>query len=203
MPSTHPELNEIMKFVHTDKHFEDVIRKRVPEVYRDDFYSHLYLILLEMDRDKLIKDYNNGHLKRLVFAIILHQMDPECNNCFHKKYIKLDRSRIEFDSFENNLTYQKMIEDEDYMDPFPSQLNQLHEALRHLNPWKVQMFKLHYIEGLTYREISEKYKINLPKLNINNKEMNISTTYRWIKDIYDEVKKIIDNKNGNLPNNIN
>lgn len=183
-----PSMSSILLYINDSKEINNYLSKVVPYEYISDMKNHIILIVSEMNADKLDIAYDNDTLKFLVFRLISKQMDPRCNNCFHKTNIVSASSMTPHKVYE----YNNHIHTEDDVDTFKYEdikmLDKIDDLLRSLKPWKVEVFNLYYKEGLNCRQISN--RIGVKRRTIN----------RWVIEIRDIIKNKIENGNNN--NNI-
>lgn len=163
-------MNDILLYINDSIEVKKYIKKVVPYEYKDDMLSHLLLEVTKMNQSKIINMYNQKRLKYLLFRTISNQMDPKCLNCFYRIYIEPTKyERI------NNymLSYTLQPNDQDV------RLEDIDDTLRHMKPWKVDLFNQYYKDGKKLREIAEE------------RSMNIKTVMSWVYEIRDKVKKEI------------
>jgi len=76
----------------TQKEIYDIrimVDKFVTYKYREDFLQELYLIILELDEQKLLALQNSNTLLKFVFGVIRNQ-DRSSTSPFYKKYKHYD-----------------------------------------------------------------------------------------------------------------
>lgn len=177
-------MDQILSYINDSKDIHKYIHKVVPYQYKDDMMNHLILIANNMDRDKLNIAYKTRTLHYLMFRVISNQMDPKCRNCFYREVISpIDLTDYEGD-FKDNITEREELLRDDIQRVI--KLNAIKDVLRHLKPWKVEVFKMYYEDGLNYREISE--KLTNP---ITGKNLNDRTVQRWVSEVREQIKKEI------------
>ena len=168
-------MDQILLYINTSKDIHKYIHKVVPYQYKDDMMNHIIIIAHNMDKDKLFNAYKTKTLNYLMFRIISKQMDKRCRNCFYREVISpIDLTDDESDFKDNTGEREEMLRSDIKR---VVKLNEIRDTLRSMKPWKVELFKLYYEEGLNYREIGEKIG------------MNDRTVQRWVSEVKKQIKK--------------
>lgn len=161
-------INDILLYINDSIEVKNYIRKVVPYQYNEDMLSHLMIQVTNMKEDKVIEEYKHKRLKYLLFGVISKQMDPKCLNCFYRMYV-LPSQYKQIEDFK----FEDVVIEEDF------RLEMIDDTLRHMKPWKVDLFNQYYKEGKKLREIAEE------------RNMNIKTVMGWVYEVRDKVKKEI------------
>ena len=94
--------NEIVDYVYRHYKIGSLIRKIISTSDLDDSYKdleqYIYVLLLEMENNKLNELYNKKKLRHWVSQVILNQRNynsayPSKNNGVYNKYFKLSATR--------------------------------------------------------------------------------------------------------------
>lgn len=166
----------INKHLLEDSFYEEVLYKYLKsKKERDEFRQELWLILLSMPDEKIIGYYNNNCLKYIYIGIIDNQIKSS-SSPWHKKFrtssIYIDE--VIFKDHKENTLIDNIL---DFEIEYIEKLNYIEEELlrlESLNPSLIRditIFKMHYCEGLTYRQIVDKTGIFLT--NVHNYIKNI------------------------------
>ena len=193
----------IIDYVINDKKINDMISKLVSHYYLDDFKSHFYLQLLEMDIKKLKKAYIKKYINLLCYRVIRNQYLSKSssfwkiyrNNGFYKE-VRVEDNDLTYLSLEsNNDSVVGIIEEQELnniekIDLLINELNlnkeseviediirQINEWLNHRHYYHSELFKMYYFEGMTYKAIEEKTGIYYQTVSYSVKK-----TLVWIKD---------------------
>lgn len=159
-------MDKILMSVYNNEEVDKYIWRVVPYSYVEDMKQHLIIEFMKVNILKLNKMFIEGSLKYLAFRIVSNQMDPKCGNCFYKKVIK--------PSLNNELKDINIVYNEDRVED--DRLDRIEDVLRGIKPWKVNLFRMYYEEGLNFRQISEKTG------------MNIKTVQSWIYEVKNILK---------------
>lgn len=100
------------------KEVNDAFKKMQPEELQEDLKAEVFLVLCEMDDDKIKGLYERNELKFYIVRIMLNMIKSD-RSTFYKQY----RNYTEFD-----LTHQKPdeVENTNYIDKLASKLEGLH-----------------------------------------------------------------------------
>lgn len=162
--------NIILEWINNNQEIDKYIHRMVPFRYEDDMKQHLMIEISRVNYNKLNNMFNARTLKFLAFRIVKNHMDPDCGNCFYKKYIKPDR-------LSEDIGVVKSITSQDYQELSPDdRILKIEDTLRGMKPWKVNLFNMYYKDGYNFREIGEKVG------------MNIETVKSWIYEVRNDLK---------------
>lgn len=173
--------NKIIEIVMNNKSLNSSISKMVSHHYVDDFKSHFYLQLLNMDINKLNKAYKQKYLERLCYKVIRNQYFSKSssfwklyrNSGFWKEY-KIDDDvtyldkEIDIDMLEeSNLKIIEIVEliiDDTTINRSTDNIintiiEDVKDILRHIHWYDAELFNLYYIQGYNYSQIENKIGI--------------------------------------------
>lgn len=77
--------DRIISDLYTDKDISEAIGKMQPEELRDDLRQEMFLVLCELDTDRLIKMHSEGWLKFFLVRTMLNMVKSD-RSTFHKKF---------------------------------------------------------------------------------------------------------------------
>lgn len=141
---------EIKNYILTNKIINEFISKIQPE-FRGDFISHIWLILLEKDNDKIEELYNSGELGKYIIGVMQIQL-KKTNSTFNQ--IWKPTNHIE--------PTDLYIEDKEYVEvDNRKKLLKINRVINNVRPTDGVIFRLYYgidndgnlIEPKTYKEI--------------------------------------------------
>lgn len=143
------------------------ILKSVPTTWRDDFKSHLFKILIEMDRGKFIKIWKSGKIYYYIFGIVKNQWDNRkvgSGSSFWKENRILDDGEtINSDTLSDDNEVSTIIILEDW---WHEAKGDILDDFRRVNKNTInyffnrQMFELYYFKGMKLKQISKETGIN-------------------------------------------
>lgn len=173
-------LNELVSTKFVDSYCKKKLVNR--EVDLDEAIQYCWLIICELDEEKLIQWYNEGGINKIrqVASGIIHRQLVSKNSPFYNQYIKKntrtiikrrtndkkqkwnevegwnednnDNTTITEDSFEDLKEEFELKKDNEYINTF-KQLNELEQSIL-----------LTYIENKTYTQTAKKLNISTPVL---------------------------------------
>lgn len=79
-------MNEIHNYIIHNKIIKDYFSK-IPIEYRDDFIQHIWIIILELDKNKIQTLYDKGELGKFIIGIISNQLKSNTSS-FYKQFRK-------------------------------------------------------------------------------------------------------------------
>lgn len=165
---------EIQDYIINNKIINDYFSK-VQAEWKDDFKSHIYLIIFEMNDSKLESLYEKGELGKFIVGIITNQLKSKTSSFYN-----LYKKNTEIDYYSYNLVNDFKPTEEIIRNEINKKINysNIMNKLKGFHPYHLSLFKLKYVDGLTIKQISE-------KLNIK-----YTTVYASIRKTEDKLKKL-------------
>lgn len=134
--------NFIISDLYQSKDINDAIGKMQPYELQDDLRQEVFLVLCEMEEDRLLKMFNDGYLKYFIVRTILNMAKSDRSNfarTFRKVYAE--------------------VEDNCQVEEYDDSLNlKLYRAMDVLHWYEKEIFKL-YSESGNLLQISRETKI--------------------------------------------
>lgn len=143
----HFEMNKrdfIIQEMYLSTDINDAIGKMNPIDLQDDLRQEVFLVLCEMDEEKLFQMYDNGYLKYFIVRTILNMAKSDRSN-FYKKFRQVYQ--------EIPITYE--IKKEDYDEGL---MNKLEKGLEVLHWYEREIFRL-YAKDKNLLQVSRETKI--------------------------------------------
>lgn len=171
-----------------DPFYEQVLFKffETNKTYLDEFRQELWLILLQLDENKLITLYNKNEIKYFYIGIIKNQLISN-RSPFHRKFrmsttieFEDDNTLLEEDDIDKIIIKEKKLKYiderlEELIIKFPLMLKD------------ISIFKMHFYDGLNYRQIVS--KTNIPLTSVHNYITNVKHFLkRNIKQIKNKIE---------------
>ena len=146
--------NEILAEFWESKEVNDAFGKMQPEELRYDLKAEVFLVLCEMDEEKLVGMYNRNELKFYIVRIMLNMIKSD-RSTFYKNY----RNHIEFAGNEAAKELNKLNEE-------PTELfEKLERKLEDLHWYNKEILKLYAIDfKKNAKELSR--KTGIPYMSI-------------------------------------
>lgn len=149
------------------KEVNDAFKKMHPEELQEDLKSEVFLVLCEMDEDKIKGLYERNELKFYIVRIMLNMIKSD-RSTFYKQY----RNHTEF---EPSYTKPDEIESTDYIDKLSTKLEGLHW-------YNKEIIKLYAVDfKRNARELSR--KTGIPYMSI------IRTLKKTKTELKNQIKK--------------
>ena len=181
--------DKILSEVYSDDLYRQYAAEFYPQLV-DEICSELFLILCEMDEDKLIALYNNNELKYYNIVIIKNMIFYKYSS-FNKMYKqdKLDDSVVmeNFDKVES--------EDDDSRDFNDDAADELVKDIKSFlksrskttcGGWyDEEIFNMYFFSDKTYRDLSEETKIPTPSI-FNTAKKTQAIVVKEFKKRYDD-----------------
>jgi len=136
---------KIISELYHSKDINDAIGKMNPKNLQDELRQEVFLVLCEMDQEKLITMYEQGYLKYFIVRTILNMAKSDRSN-FYKKFRQVYQ--------EIPLTYE--LSKEEYSEDL---LNKLEQGLEILHWYEAELLKLYASNGKNLLAISRDTKI--------------------------------------------
>lgn len=98
--------NEIISQLYLSKDINDAIGKMQPYELQDDLRQEVFLVLCEMDEDRLFQMFNDGYLKFFIVRTILNMAKSDRSNfsrMFRKVYDEV-QDRYQVEEYDDSLT---------------------------------------------------------------------------------------------------
>lgn len=130
-------------FLSTD--VDSAIRKMQPAELHDDLKQEVFIVLCEMDEDKLLQMYSDGVLKYFIVRTILNMAKSKTSRFFYK-YRKIS------DELNVNLEVKDNSYDEDVFSKLESSLDVLHW-------YEKELFRLYSENGNNVLQLSRETRI--------------------------------------------
>lgn len=137
--------NLIISEMYSSTDIKDAIGKMNPTDLQDDLRQEVFLVLCEMDEDKLLEMYDGGYLKYFIVRTILNMAKSDRSN-FYKKFRQVYA--------EIPITYEQ--KKEDYNEDL---INKLEKGLGVLHWYEAELLKLYASNGKNLLAISRETKI--------------------------------------------
>jgi hypothetical protein len=135
----------IIQEMYLSTDINDAIGKMNPIDLQDDLRQEVFLVLCEMDEEKLFEMYDGGYLKYFIVRTILNMAKSDRSN-FYKKFRQVYQ--------EIPITYE--IKKEDYDEGL---MNKLEKGLEVLHWYEAELLKLYANNGKNLLAISRETKI--------------------------------------------
>jgi hypothetical protein len=135
----------IIQEMYLSTDINDAIGKMNPIDLQDDLRQEVFLVLCEMDEEKLFEMYDGGYLKYFIVRTILNMAKSDRSN-FYKKFRQVYQ--------EIPLTYE--VKKEDYDEGL---MNKLEKGLEVLHWYEAELLKLYANNGKNLLAISRETKI--------------------------------------------
>ena len=155
--------DEIVLYVYEHKGINKLLKKLIPRYYYEDFKSEIVMIVYNMNEEKLFKAYKEKYLDMLMYRIIYSQWKSSTSPFFTKyrnnignvnNYKTLDLDDV-------NLMEVEDKEFNEYMDQYIySKVDKVKEELTRIDPLDALVFKMYYLDDMTYMEIVDKTGVN-------------------------------------------
>lgn len=190
---------EVIKSITNDKYYNDVLESYLKnKSERDEFRQEMWVILLEMNDDKIIDYYDRKILKYIYIGIINNQLKSS-SSPWHTKFRKF-KSLLVDDSIVFKDTYRQdapadsgtLINNLIFIDDFDEvkelkldneiKLDYISKELKKIikeNPMMVrdvEVFKMHFYDKLSYQKIS-----NITKISKTNVYVYVNNIIRLLK----------------------
>lgn len=181
IPSTTTK-EEVVNHIIKATWLEEALRKYFPsKQIRDEFRQEFFLIILQMNEEKLIRYYDNketrNELRGVCLGIISNQV-RSCSSAWHRKFRKRQQQEVEYDVLAfcledeaDKIFQQKNDKEVDYI--FLETIEQVLEGYIKKDPYlrrDVAIFKMHTFDKLSYTKISDKTNISIASISkyVNN-----------------------------------
>lgn len=190
---------EVIKSITDDRYYNDVLESYLKnKSERDEFRQEMWVILLEMNDDKIIDYYDRKILKYIYIGIINNQLKSS-SSPWHTKFRKF-KSLLVDDSIVFKDTYRQdapadsgtLINNLIFIDDFDEvkelkldneiKLDYISKELKKIikeNPMMirdVEVFKMHFYDKLSYQKIS-----NITKISKTNVYVYVNNIIRLLK----------------------
>lgn len=161
--------NDILEHIYNNKMLNDAIKNIVAPQHYQDFRSHFYLQVAELDENKLIQLYNKNELDYFCLKIITNQYKSKTST-FHKLYKNggmPGTHTIDVVDMDEWLKNNTIIDEKEIKGPDPVVIKK--QILYFLevqydniiaNQYHKVLFMLYYFDDLTLKQIEETTKIN-------------------------------------------
>jgi hypothetical protein len=135
----------IISELYTSKDINEAIGKMQPQELQDDLRQEVFLVLCEMDEEKLFGMYEQGYLKYFIVRTILNMAKSDRSN-FYRKFRQMYQ--------EIPITYELPKEEYD-----ESLVNKLELGMEVLHWYEAELLKLYSQNGKNLLAISRETKI--------------------------------------------
>jgi hypothetical protein len=170
---------QILEYVYNSRTINSIFNGIIMNKdMRELMKSDIYLILCEMDDEKLEDMYNNGKIDGFIAKLALNQWNSNTSD-FYKNWRNGGfRKSLTKDSGEFNIEPK---EDEESV-PYSKYIKDIDIILNNIHWYHKTLFELYYKEGLTYKQISDSTEIKIISVRNSIKKTTI------------EIKKQLKNK---------
>lgn len=156
----------IIEMLYSDKDIKNAISKMQPVELQDDLKQEMFLVICEMNEEKLINLYENGYLKFFLVRTMLNMIKSDRSH-FYMKF------RKQFEEW--TPTFEKR-DEEAY--PMEEMVKKLDKSLNILHWYEREIFRLYAESGMNIMELSRNTKIPYRSLSMTIKNVK---TYLYYK----------------------
>ncbi len=174
--------DEVINYVITSELLKNAIVNICPPQWRDDFESHIFLQVLEMNPNKLIKAYNKGYIDWLLVRIMTNQLKTSSsfwklyrnNGSYSVRTLYREELPKTLNWLSGEMGYGNpgdetvtFLDTEEgvYDDTLDIQREIIDKLLNHTQPYHRVLFQLH-LDGLTYRQIEKRTGVKYHTLRV-------------------------------------
>jgi hypothetical protein len=154
----------------------ELINKIEPKELRGDFKGHLYLTLIDYDKEKILKARREGYLNKLIGRIIISQFKSNTSDFYRIYRNQGFRKGIIFInpilSNENEQIEYEETREEWIID----KVEEINNILRSREYYHTTLFRMYFFDDMTYQQIEKMTGINFQSVRIS-----VLKTIKFIK----------------------
>lgn len=158
--------NHIISELYKDKDIAQAIGKMQPVELQDDLRQEMFMVLCEMDEEKLMGMHQSGYLKFYLVRTMLSMIKSNRSTFFNKFRKQVEEWDSKYDSKDENLEYQDEM------------IVKLNQSMNVLHWYEREIFKLYSESGMNIMELSRNTKIPYRSLSMTIKKVK---TYLYYK----------------------